>query len=244
MEVTAAGAPKMELAGWGAPPAMEMGAAGWGREEEGRGRRRGYLGSPAAIAADLGSASPSPEKKGPQLLPLSSESLQLLTTQPERLGGGAEWGDTVASATMTGLPCNLWGNTKTTRKGPPRQPLSAAQTLPVIGVPDEEVVSAIALGEDKRVAVAAIALDGDGEGESGGGEVVEEAHKKGLPVARVEEAEDFGVGEAAAPWLADGGGAEEARRLVRREAEEDLPRRARRERHDLACGRMRSDGWI
>jgi hypothetical protein len=49
----------------------------------------------------------------------------------------------------------------------------------------------------------------------------EEAEERGLPVVRAEAAEEAGVGDEAAPALADDGGAEEGGRL-RREAEEDL----------------------
>lgn len=68
---------------------------------------------------------------------------------------------------------------------------------------------------------------GDGGGSGGGHEtfaleVAEEAEQGRRAVERAVAAEEGGAGEELAPGLADEGGAHEARRVVRREAEEDL----------------------
>lgn len=104
-------------------------------------------------------------------------------------------------------------------------------------LPQEEFLC-ITLGQEEGAAVAAVkgppgagVRSGEGEGRrGGGGEVgnavvvtaVEEAEHGGCPVELVEAAAESGGGDGATPGLADEGGAEEAGRVVGREAEEDL----------------------
>lgn len=98
-------------------------------------------------------------------------------------------------------------------------------------LPDKEVLGTL---EEEGTAVAAVeglpgAAVGGGQGEGGGGggnesgdsvvfQVVEKAQHGGCPVERAEAAEEVGVGDDAAPGLADEGGAEEGGGVVRREA--------------------------
>ena len=69
---------------------------------------------------------------------------------------------------------------------------------------------------------------GQGRDEAGGGgakDVADEAQHGGSGAVEVELAEaaaEASAGDEAAPWLADEGGADEARRVVRREAEEHI----------------------
>ena len=112
---------------------------------------------------------------------------------------------------------------------------------------------------------------GGGRAEGGGGDEggegargapwpggADESEHRGLPVELTEPAAESRVGDNAAPALADERGAEEARWVVRRNAEEDLlhelvhqrrrrrrPRRhAARCRSELGFGRRSCARWI
>ena len=102
---------------------------------------------------------------------------------------------------------------------------------------------------EEHAAVAAVehvvaAVVGGGRAERRGGDedrVPPEGAEHGRrPVERAVAGREGGVGEGAAPGLADGGGADEARGVVRPDAEEDvrddiLRQRRRRRRHSLIC---------
>jgi hypothetical protein len=102
------------------------------------------------------------------------------------------------------------------------------------GVPDDELHGSVVVHEGAAVAavehVAGAVVVGGRAERRGGDEaaeaavlrVAEEAEREGRPVEGAVAAEEGRVGERAEPGLADGGGADEARGVGRREAEEDL----------------------
>jgi hypothetical protein len=94
---------------------------------------------------------------------------------------------------------------------------------------DEECAAVAAVEDEPAREVAAGGAAGGGvvgDGTSAVGKAsthdAEEADDGGRPVERAVAVAEGGVGEDAAPALGGEGGAEEARRVVRREAEEDL----------------------
>ena len=99
------------------------------------------------------------------------------------------------------------------------------------GIPDHEdvlLLRNIPSNEDTTVAGvqrAPVKAAGKRRAEGGCGHeagVAEESQHWGRVVELAEPAAEAGAGDEAAPWLADEGGAEEARRFAGREAEEDL----------------------
>lgn len=94
------------------------------------------------------------------------------------------------------------------------------------GVPDEEAPGVEVLEEHAAVAAVehiAVTVVGGGRAERRGGDEdrvpPEDAEDGRRPVERAVAGREGGVGEGAAPGLADGRGADEARRVVGREAE-------------------------
>jgi len=134
-------------------------------------------------------------------------------------------------------------------------PLAGGWVPDDVGAEHSPGVEGAVVVED-GVAVAAVermapAMVGVGRAEGRGGDeagklavarVVEEAEHGGRWVQRAVAAGEGGVGDDAAPALADGGGPDEPRRIVRRKAEEDFrneivrqsPRRRRHWRNRLA----------
>jgi len=128
-----------------------------------------------------------------------------------------------------------------------------ADLVPLAGgrVPDNVAAEGAVVVED-GAAVAAVervlAMVGGGRAEGRGGDeagklgvprAVEEAEHGGRWVQRAVAAVEGGVGDDAAPGLADRGGPDEPRRVVRRQAEEDArdeivrERLRRRRRHSI-----------
>jgi hypothetical protein len=118
------------------------------------------------------------------------------------------------------------------------EPLAARDWLPH----EELLCMSAALGVEEGAAVAAVegppgadVRGGEGEGRGGGGDeagcvfgvglvapLVEDTENRGCPMELMEAAAEAGVGDGAAPGLADDGGAEDAGWVVGREAKENL----------------------
>ena len=136
---------------------------------------------------------------------------------------------------------SCWGSALEGRRGHRETLLGARDWLP-----QKQLVGTLVLGEEEGAAVAAVeGLPGcvvrSGEVEERGGSrdeagdmpvmpIVEEAVHGGRPVDISEAAAEGGVGESAAPRLVYGGGAEDADRVVLREAEENFFDELARER--------------